>query len=130
MSSDREYVNQAWQEEQEVDSKELGVEHLEDSQDTRDIGRSTQQADFEETPLGALRKHKMTMLWIFYAIWVLVACSFDNNASSNILAIPAFRKDFGYEYQGSYVLYAKWQSAYSGGPSAATVVGAFAAGCE
>ena len=93
-------------------------------------GHLGNQVEHEEGALQALRLHWKTNLWIVYAIWVLVACSFDNQASAGILGIPKFRKDFGHEYEGAYVLPAKWQSAYSGGPAAAMVAGSFLAGCE
>ncbi|EON95830.1 putative mfs hexose transporter protein [Phaeoacremonium minimum UCRPA7] len=45
-----------------------------------------------------------------------------------VLSIPEFRKDFGREYAGNYVLDADWQSAFSGGPIASSIVGTFGAG--
>lgn len=112
----------------DLENKQSTIDHVEDSQQLDKTGHYANQIEHEETALGALRNHKWANLWIIYAIWVLVACSFDNNASSSILGIPQFRQDFGSAYAGSYVLPAKWQSAYSGGPAAATVVGAFASG--
>lgn len=111
--------------------KDLGIEHehIDDhTKSTTIAGHLAHQLDHEETPIIALKSHPLACLWVLYAIWVLMATSFDNNASSNILGIPQFRKDFGHFYQGDYVLPAKWQSAYSGGPAAATVIGAFGCG--
>lgn len=88
------------------------------------------QLELEETPLTAVANNKQTVVWIVYAVWILITCSFDNQASGSILGIPQFRKDFGYAFGGDYVLPAQWQSAYNGGPAAASVIGAFGAGCE
>lgn len=49
-------------------------------------------------------------------------------ASGIILGIPEFRKDFGYLFDGNYVLPANWQSAFSGAPSAAQIIGALLTG--
>ncbi|KAF4123898.1 Sugar (and other) transporter [Geosmithia morbida] len=60
--------------------------------------------------------------WCFYATWCVTLLSFDVQASGSVVGIPRFRRDFGYEYQGSYVLPAAWQSAFGGGPIATAVV--------
>jgi len=113
----------------DLEAKISTGEHVEDVHQMGKSGQYANQIEHEETALGALRGHPWANLWIVYAIWVLVACSFDSNASSSILGIPKFREDFGSPYGGTFVLPAKWQSAYSGGPAAATVIGAFACGC-
>lgn len=110
--------------------KHTGIEHHESLSNETAVGHLAHQLDHEETPLGALRSHPIPCLWILYAIWILMATSFDNNASSSILGIPQFRKDFGHKFGEEYVLPAQWQSAYSGGPAAATIIGAFASGCK
>ncbi len=63
-------------------------------------------------------------------MWVILCCSFDMNAGNTALGIPRFRQDFGYALGGDYVLYADWQSAFSGGPAALQIVGTFIAGSE
>lgn len=46
---------------------------------------------------------------------------------SNLYATPAFQKDFGYLYDGSYIIPASWQTGLSMGSPLGQVVGAFAA---
>lgn len=93
------------------------VEHI-DLADLEVIGGIANQQGHEETILQALCKNRRTLFWCVYALWVLTLASYDNQAGSIFLGIPQFRKDFGFLYNGNYVLYAKWQSAYSGGPTA------------
>jgi hypothetical protein len=100
------------------------VEHIDlaDLADLEVIGGVVNQQDHEETVFQALRKHPRTLLWCVYALWVLTLSSYDNQAGGIFLGIPQFRKDFGFPYNGNYVLYANWQSAYSGGPTASSVI--------
>jgi hypothetical protein len=76
------------------------------------------QEEHEETVLQAIIKHPKTILWCVFALWILLLSSFDNQAGGVVIGVPEFRKDFGSAFEGNYVLPAKWQSAYSGGPTA------------
>lgn len=86
------------------------------------IGASAAQEDHEQTVYQAIAQYPTAILWCAYAIWVLALSSYDNQAGGVFLAIPQFRKDFGFPFDGNYVLPAKWQSAYSGGPTASSVI--------
>ncbi|KAL0934641.1 MFS hexose transporter [Colletotrichum truncatum] len=92
------------------------------------IGHAATAEDHEETALQAIKNKPWAFVWCVYAIYVLVLTSFDNQAGGSILGIPQFRQDFGSEYNGDYVLPAKWQSAYSGAPVASAVIGSLGAG--
>ncbi|KAK9482888.1 hypothetical protein V1527DRAFT_508797 [Lipomyces starkeyi] len=59
--------------------------------------------------------------------WAILLVSFENQASGNILGIPEFRKDFGYFYEGEWVLDTNWQSGFNGAPVASGVVGTLCA---
>lgn len=83
-----------------------------------EIGHLANQEEHEETVRQALTRNPKRTLWCFYAIWVLIITSFDNQVGGVVIGIPEFRKDFGSAFEGNYVLPAKWQSAYSGGPVA------------
>ncbi|OLN81363.1 Alpha-glucosides permease MPH3-like protein 4 [Colletotrichum chlorophyti] len=97
-------------------------EHVEE------IGHATTAEDHKETALQAIRNQPWAFAWCLYAIYVLVLTSFDNQAGGTVIGIPKFRKDFGSEFNGDYVLPAKWQSAYSGAPVASAVMGSLGAG--
>ncbi|KAL2819449.1 general substrate transporter [Aspergillus granulosus] len=60
--------------------------------------------------------------WCIYAIWCITLLSFDVQAAGAVVGIPEFRKDFGYEYEGDYVLPARWQSAFGGAPIATAII--------
>ncbi|KAK0374078.1 MFS hexose transporter [Colletotrichum melonis] len=97
-------------------------EHVEE------IGHAATAEDHDETVLQAIKNQPWAFVWCIYAIYVLILTSFDNQAGGTVIGIPQFRKDFGSEFNGNYVLPAKWQSAYSGAPVASAVVGSLGAG--
>lgn len=51
--------------------------------------------------------------------------AFDPQLLGQLYATPAFQKDFGYLYQGSYIISAPWQTGLSMGSPIGQVVGAF-----
>jgi SP family general alpha glucoside:H+ symporter-like MFS transporter len=97
---------------------------------TEAIGHLAQQEAHDETPWQAVKNHPWATAWVIYGIAVVTCCSFDNNAGGNVLSIPKFREDYGSPFAGSFVLPAQWQSAYSGGPAAASVFGTFGGSCK
>ena len=97
-------------------STEIELVHIDKV--TAQMGHLANQEDHEETILQSFKRHPFPTLWCAYGVWVILATAFDFAAPSAVLGIPEFRKDFGYEYAGNYVLPAKWQSAYSGAPVA------------
>ena len=78
-------------------------------------------ADQEEHNLDTVQsflRYPWASVWAVYGLWGIILISFDHQASSAVVGIPQFRKDFGYYYEGEYVLSASWQSAFNGGPAA------------
>jgi SP family general alpha glucoside:H+ symporter-like MFS transporter len=63
----------------------------------------------DETIAQSLRSHPWALLWVAYGVWIVACCSFDNNAGGTVLGIPKFREDFGYYFEGDYILVAAWQ---------------------
>lgn len=81
-----------------------------------------QVADEEEHGLGvlaSLRQYPWASAWCVYACWCIVLLSFDGQAAAAIVGIPQFRKDFGYAFNGDYVLPTHWQSIFNAAPVAA-----------
>jgi len=76
------------------------------------------QEDHEQTRMQAIRQNPWAFAWCMFAVWLTMLVSFENQASGIVIGIPQFRKDFGYFADGSYVLPAQWQAAFSGGPVA------------
>lgn len=96
--------------------------------DNQQLGHIANQEDHELTKWQSLQKYPWTFFWCVYAVWCILLVSFENQASGNVTGIPEFRKDFGHYFEGSWVLDAKWQSAFAGGPVASAVVGALCSG--
>lgn len=55
----------------------------------------------------------------------MILVGYETQAGGMVVSIPTFRRDFGYYFEGDYVLDGKWQSAISGGPSGSVVIGGF-----
>lgn len=103
-------------------TQDVWAEHVDD-----DAGHAANQEEHELSAIGAIRKQPKVFCWCLYALFTCLLVSFENQASGMVLSIPEFRKDFGHEYQGSYVLDTVWQSAFYGAPLASTIVGTFGA---
>jgi hypothetical protein len=88
------------------------------TEEVQHIGHAAQQEDHEESKWQAIKANYINFLWCVYGIWALITIGFDNQAGGLVISIPQFRKDFGYAYDGGYVINATWQSAFSGGPVA------------
>lgn len=86
------------------------------------LGHVALQEEHELTVLQAIRRYPKVFLWCLFAQFATLLVSFENQAAGNVLSIPKFREDFGHYYEGSYVLYTSWQSAFYGGPLAATII--------
>ncbi|KAL4883348.1 general substrate transporter [Aspergillus karnatakaensis] len=93
-----------------------------------ELTKTVQQAhisNHEEHRTGifeSFRRYPWATVWCVYAIWCITLLSFDVQAAGAVVGIPQFRKDFGYEYEGDYVLPAKWQSAFGGAPIATAII--------
>ncbi len=85
------------------------------------IGHAAQQEDHEVSKWQAIKANYVNFGWCVYGIWALITIAFDGQAGGLVISIPQFRKDFGYPYDGGYVINATWQSAFSGGPVASYV---------
>ncbi|KAF2186573.1 general substrate transporter [Zopfia rhizophila CBS 207.26] len=98
----------------------------------KQLGHLANAEDHEVGKLASFRKYPWACAWSIYAVWVVLLVSFENQAAGNVIGIPEFRKDFGNEFgtgeEKSYVLDAKWQSAFQGAPVASAVVGALGCG--
>jgi hypothetical protein len=60
---------------------------------------------------------------IFFSLGVIMT-AFDPQLLGNLYATPAFQKEFGYLYKGSYIISASWQTGLSMGSPIGQVVGA------
>ena len=100
--------------------KNMEVEYLDQPVDSSGeaVAHLANQEDHEQTRMQAIKQNPWAFAWCMFAVWLTLLVSFENQASGIVIGIPQFRKDFGYLADGSYVLPAKWQAAFSGGPVA------------
>lgn len=90
---------------------------------TSELGHLANQEDHEVGKLASFRKYPWACAWSIYMVWVVLLVSFENQAAGNVIGIPEFRKDFGHPFTAddgtvSYVIDARWQSAFQGAPVA------------
>ncbi|KXL42773.1 hypothetical protein M433DRAFT_27678 [Acidomyces richmondensis BFW] len=111
--------------------KSSAFAHYENSKEgefEEQLAHLANQEDHELGRWAAIKERPLSFAWCLFAVWTVLLVSFENQASGIILGIPEFRKDFGYLFDGNYVLPANWQSAFSGAPSAAQIIGALLTG--
>ena len=94
----------------DVDQLETGA--------NQQLGHLANQEDHDLGRLAALKRYPWACAWCVYACWCIILVSFEMQASGSVLGIPEFRKDFGSEFDGNYVLPADWQSAFNAAPVA------------
>lgn len=78
--------------------------------------RSVPIVDDSDTDLiTTLKRYPTAVAWsAFFSIGVIML-AFDPQLLGNLYAMPAFRHDFGYKYEGSYIISAAWQAGLSMG---------------
>lgn len=82
------------------------------------VGHLANQEEHEETAFQALKKCPKVVMWSCFGLWVLTLASYDSYAGGIAIGIPEFRKAFGTEFEGEWIIPANWLSAFSGGPQA------------
>ncbi|KAI9815477.1 MAG: hypothetical protein M1827_002611 [Pycnora praestabilis] len=105
-------------------SSENGVGQIFDLQKARDATA----AEHSLTVKGAFRLYAPAIGWSFLFSLGVIMAGFDPQLVGTLVAIPTFQKDFGTEYDGSYVVEAKWQSAFNLGVPVGQVIGSFGVG--
>ncbi|KAI6805334.1 putative maltose permease [Hortaea werneckii] len=91
-------------------------------------GPEAQEATENEHNLSfieAIKLYPKAVGWsIFFSLGVIMT-AFDPQLLGNLYATPAFQRDFGYFYDGSYIVSAPWQTGLSMGNPIGQVIGAF-----
>lgn len=79
--------------------------------------------------LQACTLYPSAIFWSAFVSMGVIMLAFDPQLLGNLYAMPQFRKDFGYLYQGDlYIISAPWQTGLSMGNPVGQVVGALIAG--
>ncbi|KAL1864918.1 hypothetical protein VTK73DRAFT_5604 [Phialemonium thermophilum] len=103
------------------------VEKIDDTVENAQLAHFADQEDHETGIFQSFVKYPWACAWCIYGLWTIILVSFDVQASGSVVGIPQFRKDFGYEFEGQYVLPASWQSAFNGAPVAMAVISSLVA---
>lgn len=97
----------------------------------KQVALAQQDLDHRLTKWQAVKANPQACIYILILVWALVTVGYENQASGIILSVPTFRRDFGYAFvsngETQYILDALWQSAITGGASAALVFGSLMA---
>jgi len=110
-----------------------GQENAVRIQDTisKEIGEEARRATEMEHNMSfrqALKLYPKAIGWsAFYSMGIIMT-AFDPQLLGSLYATPAFQRDFGYIFEGSYIISAPWQTALGIGNPLGQVVGALAAG--
>ncbi|PCG91927.1 Major facilitator superfamily domain, general substrate transporter [Penicillium occitanis (nom. inval.)] len=89
--------------------------YIEDTK-PKQLGASADNANNEEhnmTFSSVWRNHKAVIWWSFYWAMCSTGWGFDAQINGAMIAVPAFRHDFGYISDGQVILPARWQSAFN-----------------
>ena len=88
----------------------------------RQLADVANQEDQQRGTFDSIKNSPWAIAWCLYAMWCVVLANFQSMSGSNVIGIPQFRKDFGREYNGEFVLDGTWQSAIDGVPRATFVL--------
>jgi MFS transporter, SP family, general alpha glucoside:H+ symporter len=82
------------------------------------------QAEHELTFTQACQLYPKAIFWSAFVSLGVIMLAFDPQLLGNLYATPQFQRDFGYPYDGGYIISAAWQTGLSMGNPVGQVVGA------
>ena len=91
---------------------------------TRDITSREHDLKFWE----AVQQHPTAVFWAMFFCIAVIMAGFDAQLVTSFYALPAFQQRFGYEFEGSYIISAPWQTGLGMGNPIGQVLGALACG--
>jgi MFS family permease len=63
--------------------------------------------------LQTIRQNRVALGWCSYMIFTCIMYGYDGLASGIVISIPKFRMDYGYLWEGQYVVSAAWQFGFT-----------------
>ncbi|KAL8420794.1 hypothetical protein RB594_003558 [Gaeumannomyces avenae] len=111
----------------EQQNSALPVEPVAEHHDPKHHGETNINQQERDLTLGeAFRNHKTLIWWCFYWAMCAVGWGFDAQINGNMIAVEAFRRDFGYVADdGKAILPAEWQTAFNVVPTVGQFFGGF-----
>ncbi|CAK7203089.1 hypothetical protein SEUCBS139899_005818 [Sporothrix eucalyptigena] len=94
----------------------------------KDKVKAFEERQHAMTVTEALKQDWKPILWCIYMFFVCITWGYDGLTASIVVSIAQFREQFGYEYEGSYVVSANWQLSWSAALIAGLIIGATATG--
>ncbi|KAK9482562.1 maltose permease [Lipomyces starkeyi] len=88
-----------------------------------------QLKNFEErqhamTVTEAFKEEWLPIMWCVYMFFICITWGYDGFSGAIVVSIAQFREEFGYLYEGNYVVSAKWQLSWSAALITGLVIGA------
>jgi MFS transporter, SP family, general alpha glucoside:H+ symporter len=85
--------------------------HVDISFNFGEEARYATDAEHKMSVWESLKTYPTAAAWsIFFSLGTIMT-AFDPQLLGNLYATPAFQRDFGYMYKGSYIISAPWQTA-------------------
>ena len=73
----------------------------------------------------AFRLYPKAIGWSFFFSMGIIMTAFDPQLLGQLFATPKFKRDFGYKFEGDWIISAPWQTGLLMGSPIGQVVGAF-----
>jgi SP family general alpha glucoside:H+ symporter-like MFS transporter len=73
--------------------------------------RDATDAEHNMTLWESLKMYPTAVGWSMFFSLGTIMTAFDPQLLGNLYATPAFQRDFGYLFEGSYIISAPWQTA-------------------
>ncbi|KAL9096894.1 MAG: hypothetical protein Q9165_000858 [Trypethelium subeluteriae] len=122
-------ASKAFSDEETISPTETTRPLAESTEDmTKAPSPSTIEAEHDLSFFQAVKLYPKAVAWSMYFSLGVIMLAFDPQLLGNLYATNAFKRDFGYEYQGSYIISAPWQTALSMGNPIGQCLGALFAG--
>ncbi|KAG0651218.1 Maltose transport MAL11 [Hyphodiscus hymeniophilus] len=87
-----------------------------------------EQSQHEQTRIAAIKENWKGVSWCIYSFFICCMFGYDSLAGIAVISLPAFRKTFGYLYEGDYVVSANWQLGFQAATLGGIVFGGFVTG--
>lgn len=96
----------------ELKEEPVRVEDVVDSISGKDAkaAREATDAEHKMTLWESVKLHPTAVCWSMFFSLGTIMTAFDPQLLGNLYATPAFQRDFGYLYEGSYIISAPWQT--------------------
>ncbi|CAG8952835.1 hypothetical protein HYFRA_00007548 [Hymenoscyphus fraxineus] len=113
----------------ELDTKhDLAQSETRTTQEELSFSVQTYHDERQLTLLTALKLYPKSVFWSAFFSMGVITTAFYTQLLGSLFATPAFQRDFGYLFEGSWIVSAPWQIALWMGNSIGQVIGALAAG--